>query len=128
MAGIGQVGGMTEGADTREPLTARQAEWLEAVRAHYARHGTPPTMRELCEAMGLSTNSTSAAANALRFLAERGLLTALTTRRGHTRYIPSDRPGGGATPARSPRVSRAAAQLRRQAAEMRKRADELERL
>jgi hypothetical protein len=116
----------SEGDRTRKPLTPRQAEWLEAVRGFYAQHGTAPTSRDLSEAMGLNCNTS--ALYALHILAKKGYLVSIPTAGGHSRFIPPDRPGGGAATVRSPRTARAAAQLRRQAADMRKRADELERL
>ena len=40
------------------PLTARQAEILEAIRRHIAEHGRPPSRPELARALGLaSTNA-----------------------------------------------------------------------
>jgi SOS-response transcriptional repressor LexA len=115
-------------AEARKLLTARQSKWLEALRDHYARYGMPPTLRQLCEAMGLSAQSTTAAAHALRKLANAGYLSEFETRGGHSRYIPVDRPGDGAAPALSPRVARAVAELRRQAAELHRRAEEMEKI
>jgi repressor LexA len=39
-------------------LTARQQQILEVVDAHLARHGYPPTVREIGEAVGLTSSST----------------------------------------------------------------------
>ncbi len=72
-------------------MTRRQAEWLRAVRGYYARTGLSPTLRQLCEAMGLGPTSTGAAASALRTLAEKGYLAATKIPGGHTRYVPADR-------------------------------------
>ncbi len=72
-------------------LTRRQAEWLGAIRGHYTRTGLSPTLHQLCEATGLSPTSASAAASALRTLAEKGYLAATKTPGGHTRYVPADR-------------------------------------
>ncbi len=72
-------------------LTRRQAEWLGAIRGHYARTGLSPTLRQLCAAMGLGPTSTGAAALALRTLAEKGYLAAARTPGGHARYVPADR-------------------------------------
>ena len=37
------------------PLTQRQAEVLEAIRSLTAMHGYPPTIRELCAVLGISS-------------------------------------------------------------------------
>ncbi len=39
-------------------LTKRQQEILEVVQAHVARHGYPPTVREIGDAVGLTSSST----------------------------------------------------------------------
>ena len=39
-------------------LTARQQQILEVVDAHLVRHGYPPTVREIGEAVGLTSSST----------------------------------------------------------------------
>ena len=39
-------------------LTARQQQILEVVNAHLAHHGYPPTVREIGEAVGLTSSST----------------------------------------------------------------------
>lgn len=41
-------------ADADE-LTARQAEVLRAIARHYRRHGVPPTVRDLCKALGIAS-------------------------------------------------------------------------
>lgn len=51
----------------RPALTPRQREVLDAITAHLAAHGYPPTLRELCVAIGTSwTNGASDHLNALR--------------------------------------------------------------
>lgn len=64
------------------PLTDRQHAVLKAILTHYAEHGTPPTIRQLCTAVGIS--STNGVAGHLKALAERGHieLTADHTSRG----------------------------------------------
>jgi repressor LexA len=42
-------------ATEREPLTARQLEVYRAILAHFAETGGAPSLRELCEAMGISS-------------------------------------------------------------------------
>jgi repressor LexA len=44
--------------DDVSDLTARQQQILEVVDAHLARHGYPPTVREIGEAVGLTSSST----------------------------------------------------------------------
>jgi repressor LexA len=39
-------------------LTARQQQILEVVDAHLVSHGYPPTVREIGEAVGLTSSST----------------------------------------------------------------------
>jgi repressor LexA len=58
-------------ADADE-LTARQAEVLRAIARHYREHGVPPTVREVCEAMGFS--SPNALSCHLEALARKGAI------------------------------------------------------
>ena len=51
-------------------LTQRQAEVLDVIRAHHARYGTSPTLREICAAMGFT--STNGASDHLRALVRKG--------------------------------------------------------
>jgi len=39
----------------RRPITARQQQVLDAIDRLTEEHGTPPTIRELCEEMGCSS-------------------------------------------------------------------------
>ena len=57
-------------ASTR--LTARQQLILEAIRDAIAEHGYPPTVREICQAVGLA--SSSSVAHQLKKLEQRGFL------------------------------------------------------
>ncbi|WP_253776229.1 transcriptional repressor LexA [Goodfellowiella coeruleoviolacea] len=54
------------------PLTPRQQRVLEVIREWVARHGYPPSVREIGEAVGL--NSTSSVAHQLRALERKGYL------------------------------------------------------
>ncbi len=53
-------------------LTRRQQEILDVVQAHIARHGYPPTVREIGDAVGLTSSSTVHAH--LQALENRGVL------------------------------------------------------
>jgi hypothetical protein len=43
------------GNEARKLLTPRQAEYLAAVREHYAEYGTPLSARWVCERMGTAS-------------------------------------------------------------------------
>jgi repressor LexA len=58
--------------DDGDRLTARQRAILEAIRDSVERRGYPPSIREICEAAGLS--STSSVAHQLRALERKGYL------------------------------------------------------
>lgn len=52
---------MTTTTSHRSPPGVTRARVFAALRAHLAKHGYPPTVRELCVATGLSSTSTCAA-------------------------------------------------------------------
>lgn len=54
------------------PLTGRQFDIIEFIRAHVELHGYPPTVREIGDDVGLS--STSSVHHQLRRLEELGVL------------------------------------------------------
>jgi LexA DNA binding domain len=114
--------------DDREPLTARQAEWLQAVRDFYARTGTAPTLQRIGDLMGV--NAVNTGAMMLRRLARKGYLVAVESPPGTGRfkYIPADWTDHSTSPAVPERTVRFVAELRREAAELRKRAVQLERI
>ena len=60
---------MTATTDPK-PLTERQQDILRAILAHYAAHGTPPTIRDLAEAVGVK--GTNGIACHLRAMKKRG--------------------------------------------------------
>ncbi len=55
-----------------QPLTDRQAEALRAIVKHTQLTGSPPSLRELLEALGLSPTSTNAATGLLLQLEAKG--------------------------------------------------------
>ncbi len=57
----------------RPALTVRQREVLDVITAHLATHGIPPTLREICAAIG--TSSTNGAQDHLRALQRKGFVT-----------------------------------------------------
>lgn len=68
--------------------TRRQKVVLEAVRSYRDLHGRPPTIRELCEATGLSSTSTVHAH--IRALVKKGCIEEARIPGGPLRY---DMPG-----------------------------------
>jgi SOS-response transcriptional repressor LexA len=58
---------------TDRPLTWRQRNALRAIREHTERHGYPPTMKQLGEAIGLS--SVGSVSYVLRCLQDKGYIT-----------------------------------------------------
>ena len=114
--------------DDREPLTGRQAEWLQAVREHFARTGAAPSLQRLADLMGV--NALNSAAMMLRRLAHQGYLIAIESPpgSGRVKYLPADATAPATAPAVSERTARLVAELRREAAELRKRAAQIERI
>nr|WP_229686486.1 transcriptional repressor LexA [Longimycelium tulufanense] len=103
-------------------LTPRQRRVLEVIRDHLSRHGYPPSVREIGEAVGLT--STSSVAHQLRALERKGYLRRDPNRPRAVGVLPPDvaggtrpstapaEPGGGAEqprPAYVPVVGRIAA-------------------
>jgi SOS-response transcriptional repressor LexA len=76
-------------APYRRPLTPRQLHILGYVRAHYALHGYPPTIRETAVQFGLSPSTIH---GHLRLLVMHGDLEILY--RGGRNYWPVERPRG----------------------------------
>ncbi|WP_213505430.1 MarR family transcriptional regulator [Paenibacillus faecis] len=58
---------------TNKPLTRRQAEALEFIKAFLAKNGYPPTVREIAEHMGYHSSST--AFQLLEQLVRKGFVT-----------------------------------------------------
>jgi repressor LexA len=57
----------------RLPLTARQNQIYELIRAHLRDHGQPPTIHEMCEQLGV--RSTNAVFKQLKALEHKGYIT-----------------------------------------------------
>jgi SOS-response transcriptional repressor LexA len=57
---------------TRQPLTPRQRDCLEALRKHIDDHGVVPSRRELCVALGISRKSLLAVQQFLAALETKG--------------------------------------------------------
>ncbi|WP_179956718.1 transcriptional repressor LexA [Amycolatopsis anabasis] len=68
----GKVHPLPEVEDAEEGLTARQQQVLEVIRAWVERFGYPPSVREIGEAVGLT--STSSVSHQLRALQRKGYL------------------------------------------------------
>ncbi len=66
------TGGTVEGPDISAGLTERQRKVLEVIRASVAERGYPPSIREIGDAVGLT--STSSVAHQLRTLERKGFL------------------------------------------------------
>ena len=71
--------------DPRPPLTPRQRDVLEIVRANVEEKGYPPTVREICAKIG--ANSPNAAAFHLKELVRKGYLEHAGGKRGRTLTI-----------------------------------------
>jgi SOS-response transcriptional repressor LexA len=114
--------------DDREPLTGRQAQWLQAVREYYARTGTAPSLQRIADLMGVGSVNTVAVM--FRRLARKGYLIAVEhpPDSGRFRYVPVDRVVRATAPVISERTARFVAEIRREAAELRKRVVQLERI
>ena len=56
-------------------LTPRQHDTLEAIRVYIAKHGFSPSMREICDALGVA--STNSAHEHLSALEDKGYITRL---------------------------------------------------
>jgi repressor LexA len=72
VAAMGKVHAMPEVHDVDETLTLRQQQVLEVIRAWVRRFGYPPSVREIGEAVGLT--STSSVSHQLRALQRKGYL------------------------------------------------------
>jgi repressor LexA len=72
VAAMGKVHAMPEVHDVDEALTVRQQQVLEVIRAWVSRFGYPPSVREIGEAVGLT--STSSVSHQLRALQRKGYL------------------------------------------------------
>jgi len=70
--GGAEVRGFPEGSPGEDGLTARQRRVLQVIRDSVERRGYPPSMREIGEAVGLT--STSSVAHQLASLERKGLL------------------------------------------------------
>jgi repressor LexA len=66
------VAELPDGPAGRDGLTLRQRRILEVIQASAAERGYPPTVREICEQVGL--NSSSSVAHQLRALEARGYI------------------------------------------------------
>jgi repressor LexA len=72
VAAMGKVHAMPEVHNVDEALTLRQQQVLEVIRAWVSRFGYPPSVREIGEAVGLT--STSSVSHQLRALQRKGYL------------------------------------------------------
>ncbi len=70
--GSGKVHAMPEVYDVDETLTVRQQQVLDVIRSWVSRFGYPPSVREIGEAVGLT--STSSVSHQLRALQRKGYL------------------------------------------------------
>jgi repressor LexA len=109
-----EIRGFPEPADSRDgpALTARQRRVLEVIREHVERQGYPPSVREIGEAVGLT--STSSVAHQLRTLERKGYLRRDPNRPRAVGVLPPDddvdrNNGGRPAPAYVPVVGRIAA-------------------
>jgi repressor LexA len=69
---VGRVSPFTQAERDPDGLTARQRRILEVIQRAVERQGYPPTIREICDAVGLS--SPSSGAHQLKVLEARGFL------------------------------------------------------
>jgi repressor LexA len=72
-----------------DALPSRQQDVLDFIRAYHEAHGTPPTMREVAEALGMKSRST--AHSHMLALERKGYLDARLVR-GQTAYFPDGVP------------------------------------
>jgi repressor LexA len=64
---------MSDARSLPRPPTARQVEALRFIAAHAAKHGFPPSIREVTDGLGLA--STNGGSDHLRALKHKGLIT-----------------------------------------------------
>ena len=79
----GTVSELPDGPADATGLTARQQRILEHLRDFMERRGYPPSMREIGEAVGLT--SSSSVAHQLKVLEEKGYVAATPTARAPSR-------------------------------------------
>jgi SOS-response transcriptional repressor LexA len=68
----------------RPPLTDRQAECIAIIRRYWIEHGTSPTVRLICEEMGMSSSPEGAMSH-IRSLVKKGYLRAVEGHRSGSR-------------------------------------------
>ena len=88
------IGGV--GASGQRPLTARQRQVLEIIDTSMARHGRPPTLREIGQHLGIS--STNGVRDHLQALIEKGYLRRdVRSARGLRLLRPASERAGGSS-------------------------------
>ncbi len=105
--GRGQVREMPDGPADSSGLTPRQRAVLEVIRAAVERRGYPPSVREIGEAVGLT--STSSVAYQLKVLQDKGFLRRDPHRPRAMEVLPPGETGGTAAAALRPLAAHDAA-------------------